>query len=65
MNGLTLTGSIGILARYQQELQPDFSLVEAVERMRNRGIRLGENIRGCCRLVNTHWHENKKLTSLA
>lgn len=44
MNGLTLTGSIGILARYQQELQPDFSLVEAVERMRSRGIRLGENI---------------------
>lgn len=44
MNGLTLTGSVGILARYQQELRPDFSLVQAVERMRSRGIRLGENI---------------------
>jgi len=44
MNGLALTGSIGILARYQQQLQPDFSLVQAVERMRSRGIRLGENI---------------------
>lgn len=44
MNGLTLTGSVGILARYKQELKPDFSLVQAVERMRSRGIRLGESI---------------------
>nr|CAA6802773.1 MAG: Nucleic acid-binding protein [uncultured Thiotrichaceae bacterium] len=44
MNGLALTGSVGILARYKQELQPDFSLVQAVERMRGRGIRLGKNI---------------------
>lgn len=44
MNGLSLTGSVGILARYQKELEPGFSLVQAVKRMRNRGIRLGENI---------------------
>ena len=45
MNGLQLTGSVGILARYKHELAPDFSLVEAVEKMRSKGIRLGEQIK--------------------
>jgi len=44
MNDLSLTGSIGILARYKQELDTDFSLLQAVDRMQKRGIRLGENI---------------------
>lgn len=44
MSGLSLTGSVGILARYKRELDPDFSLVQAVTRMQNQGIRLGEKI---------------------
>lgn len=44
MNGLFLTGSMGILARYKRELQPDFSLLQAVKQMQTRGIRLGEKI---------------------
>lgn len=50
MNGLILTGSIGILARYKQELQPDFSLVQAVEKMQGQGIRLGEQIKQFARV---------------
>lgn len=44
MNDLSLTGSIGILARYKQELDAGFSLVQAVNRMQSKGIRLGDNI---------------------
>lgn len=44
MNGLELTGSVGILARYKRELSPEFSLVQAVTNMRNQGIRLGSAI---------------------
>lgn len=44
MSGLTLTGSIGVLARYKRELEPDFSLVEAIHNMQNRGIRMGSKI---------------------
>ncbi len=44
MNALTLTGSMGILARYKRELESDFSLVQAVNRMQSKGIRLGDNI---------------------
>ncbi len=44
LNDLSLTGSIGILARYKQELDADFSLLQAVDRMQKKGIRLGDNI---------------------
>ena len=44
MNGLTLTGSTGILIRYKRELQPNFSLEHAVARMQAKGIRLGEKV---------------------
>ena len=44
MSGLSLTGSVGVLARYKRELEPDFSLVQAVTRMQTQGIRLGDKI---------------------
>lgn len=44
MSGLNLTGSVGILARYKREIEPDFSMVNAVARMQGRGIRLGDKI---------------------
>jgi predicted nucleic acid-binding protein len=44
MNGLALTGSIGILARYKKELNADFSLMQAVDQMRAKGIYLGEQV---------------------
>lgn len=44
MSGLTLTGSVGILARYKKELEPSFSLVKAISNMQSRGIRMGDKI---------------------
>ncbi len=43
LNGLLLTGSIGILLRAKKEGYP-FSMQEAIERMKNRGIRLSEKV---------------------
>ena len=43
MNGLLVTGSIGILLRAKQEGY-SFSMKEAVQRMKNRGIRLSEKV---------------------
>jgi predicted nucleic acid-binding protein len=44
LNGLTLTGSVGVLVRYKQEQQPNFSLAQAIQRMQARGIRLGVDV---------------------
>ncbi|MGF2037027.1 MAG: DUF3368 domain-containing protein [Nostoc sp. CmiVER01] len=43
LSGLTLTGSIGILLRAKQEGYPVL-MQQAIERMRNRGIRLSETV---------------------
>lgn len=43
LNGLTLTGSIGVLVRYKQAY-PQFSLAEAIRQMQARGIRLGAEV---------------------
>lgn len=43
LNGLTLTGSTGVLVRYKQE-HPEFSLAQAIQRMQARGIRLGVEV---------------------
>jgi predicted nucleic acid-binding protein len=43
LNGLLLTGSIGILLRAKKEGY-SFSMQEAIERMKNRGIRLSEKV---------------------
>jgi predicted nucleic acid-binding protein len=43
LSGLSLTGSIGILLRAKREGYT-FSIREAIERMRNRGIRLSETV---------------------
>jgi predicted nucleic acid-binding protein len=43
LNGLLLTGSVGILLRAKKEGY-SFSMQEAIERMKNRGIRLSEKV---------------------
>ncbi len=43
LSGLSLTGSIGILLRAKREGYT-FSMQEAIERMRNRGIRLSDTV---------------------
>ncbi|MDZ8223159.1 DUF3368 domain-containing protein [Nostoc sp. ChiVER01] len=43
LSSLTLTGSIGILLRAKQEGYPVL-MQQAIERMRNRGIRLSETV---------------------
>jgi predicted nucleic acid-binding protein len=42
-NGLLVTGSIGILLRAKKEGYP-FMMKEAIERMKNQGIRLSEKV---------------------
>jgi len=44
MSGLSLTGSIGVLARYKSEFDLGFSLVKAIGNMQRRGIRMGNKI---------------------
>lgn len=44
LNGLKLTGSTGVLVRYKQEIEPGFSLSQAIQRMQARGIRLGMDV---------------------
>jgi len=43
LSGLSVTGSIGILLRAKREGYP-FSMREAIQRMRSRGIRLSETV---------------------
>lgn len=43
LSGLSLTGSIGILLRAKREGYP-VSMQQAIQRMRNRGIRLSETV---------------------
>ncbi len=43
LNSLSLTGSIGILLRAKKEGY-SFSMQEAIQRMKNRGIRLSEKV---------------------
>lgn len=43
LSGLSLTGSIGILLRAKREGYP-LSMQQAIERMRNRGIRLSDSV---------------------
>lgn len=44
LNNLKLTGSMGILIRYKQEIDTAFSLQQAIKRMQNQGIRLGTRL---------------------
>jgi predicted nucleic acid-binding protein len=43
LNGLLVTGSVGILLRAKKKGYP-FSMQEAIEQMKNRGIRLSEKV---------------------
>ncbi len=43
MNGLNVTGSIDVLIRAKRE-GADFSVETAIQRMKNKGIRLSERV---------------------